>query len=114
MQSISFLAGPEYQSFSKADITTIQNTSYTISNYSNRMGIRLEGSSLLSVKDQSIISSALLPGTIQVPPSGLPIISAYDGGTTGGYPRLVILPESELNKIAQKRPGEKIFFKKVG
>jgi len=74
------------------------------------MGFRLNGEILDSAKEDNIISSALICGTIQVPPSGLPIISMYDSGTMGGYPRLAIVCEEDMDRLAQLKPHDSIQF----
>jgi allophanate hydrolase subunit 2 len=47
---------------------------------------------------------------VQVPPSGLPIVLGPDGGTTGGYPVVGVIPQSGLDALAQRRPGERVRF----
>ena len=61
----------------------------------------------------SIISSAVMPGTVQLTPSGQMIILHRDCQTTGGYPRILQLDEKSLNNLAQLRIGDKIKFEIV-
>ena len=61
----------------------------------------------------SIISSPVIPGTVQLTPSGQMIILHRDCQTTGGYPRILQLDEKSLNNLAQLRIGDKIKFEIV-
>ena len=78
---------------------------FTVSSDSNRMAIKLSGDHLDCQKVE-ILSSAVIPGTIQLPPGGYPIVLMKDCQTTGGYPRIAKVIDEDLGKLAQKRPGE--------
>ena len=82
--------------------------SFKVAASSNRMGIRLEGS--LDCDFQEIASSAVVPGTIQLPPNEQPIVLMNDCQTTGGYPRIGKVLDEDLGKLSQVRPGQKITF----
>lgn len=109
-QTIRLFKGPEFDHFSEEDKNNFINTPYVLSSTSNRMGLRLDGPPLDSTKDTSIISSPLISGTIQVPPSGLPIIAMYDSGTMGGYPRIAVVYEEDLDILAQLKPHDSLIF----
>jgi allophanate hydrolase subunit 2 len=72
------------------------------------MGLRLEGDAVISDKSIELVSSGLVQGSIQIPPSGLPIISSVDGQTIGGYPRIANVISSDLNILGQLKAGDKI------
>ena len=74
---------------------------------SDRMGIRLTGATL-ECDYHEIASSAVIPGVIQLPADGHPIVLMNDCQTTGGYPRIGKVREEELGKLAQLRPGQSI------
>ena len=59
----------------------------------------------------SMLTSATLPGTIQLTPAGKLIILMKDGQTTGGYPRILQLSDMAMSILAQKRSGDHISFK---
>jgi len=61
----------------------------------------------------SIITSPVLPGTVQVMPSGKLIILMKDAQTTGGYPRVFQLTEKSIAILAQKKAGDKINFRLI-
>ena len=62
---------------------------------------------------QPIITSLVLPGTIQLTPSGSLIILMRDCQTTGGYPRILQLSEASINRLAQKSTGDKVRFELI-
>ena len=61
----------------------------------------------------SMLTSATLPGTVQLTPSGKLIILMKDGQTTGGYPRILQLTDTAISILAQKRTGDTISFKLI-
>ncbi len=94
--------GPEYEFLSEASKNILDKNLYKIGMDSNRMGIRLKGPKLSCSIHQLENSLPVLPGFIQLPPSGLPIVVLQDGQVTGGYPRIAYVPSrflSELNQI---------------
>ena len=68
---------------------------------------------LLENNLEAIITSLVLPGTVQLTPSGKLIVLLRDCQTTGGYQRVLQLKESAMNIMAQKYTGSKINFKLV-
>ncbi len=107
---IRALPGPEMSRFSEESKKAFWNTCWQLTNESNRMGARLSGTSLSLTKQQDMESHAVMPGTVQVPPSGQPIVLLADSQTTGGYPKIATVIEADLWKLAQTRPGEEIRF----
>ncbi|MCW8880375.1 MAG: biotin-dependent carboxyltransferase family protein [Kangiellaceae bacterium] len=81
---------------------------YKISADSNRMGLRLVGQPISTRKSEQIMSSGLVPGTIQIPSSGLPIIAGVDGQTIGGYPRIGSVISADLPLLGQLKANDKI------
>jgi urea carboxylase len=75
------------------------------------MGIRLipDSESTLKSSDRNMISTVVLPGTIQMTPSG-PIILGPDAQTSGGYPRIAQVCQVDQAILAQKSPGKSIRF----
>lgn len=58
-------------------------------------------------------SEALVPGSLQVPPSGAPVLFLADAPTTGGYPVVAVLVDADLDRAAQLRPGQQLTFRQV-
>ncbi len=77
------------------------------------MGARLEGPELKRIEDGDLVSEAVAPGTIQVPPSGKPIVLLGDCQTIGGYPKIAHVITIDLPIAAQLRPGDRMRFREV-
>ena len=107
-KTINVFRGPEFKCLSKESIKTLFNEEFSIG-INNRMAYNL----LEKIQDgvNSIISSGVIPGTVQLTPSGNIIILHRDCQTTGGYPRILQLNEKSLNDLAQLRTGDIIRFK---
>ena len=75
---------------------------------SDRMGLRLEGGEILPGNPPELVSEAVAPGTIQLPPSGAPVVLLGDCQTIGGYPKIVHVITVDLGHAAQDaRPLER-------
>ena len=109
--SLRVTAGPEFEQFSKAAQDRFLNSTFRISADSNRMGIRLLSSEKIMPNTGEIHSSAIIPGTIQVPKSGQPIVMSHDHQTTGGYPRIANVITHDLDYLTQLKPGTSITFR---
>ncbi len=80
---------------------------------SDRMGIRLSGGKLERVVAGDLVSRAVMPGTVQVPADGQPIVLMADAQTLGGYPQLAHVITVDLPLMAQLRPGDTVRFAEV-
>lgn len=111
MQSaqIEVFKGPEFDSLSKHQQKLLFLKPFTVSSHSNRMGYQLK--EVLENELKPIITSAVLPGTVQLTPSGKLIILMRDCQTSGGYPRVLQLKESAINVLSQKFTNQLILFK---
>ena len=74
------------------------------------MGYRLQGEALEKVTDEQLVSSAVSFGTVQLLPNGQLIVLMADHQTTGGYPRIAHVITTHLQKLAQMKADDKIFF----
>ena len=101
---IDVFKGPEFELFTAKELEKLLSNVHTISNKSNRMGYRMEETMVLHNK--SMITSPVLPGTVQLTPSGQLIILMKDAQTTGGYPRVFQLTEKSIAIMAQKKAGD--------
>lgn len=108
---IDVFAGPEFSFLSKEKEMILFKSEFTIAENSNRMAIQLKEPFVNDL--EPIITGPVLPGSVQLTPSGNIIILARDCQTTGGYPRILQLSEKGLQVLSQKLPGEKITFRKV-
>jgi biotin-dependent carboxylase-like uncharacterized protein len=106
---IKVYEGPEYNFLDHEQQKSLVNTTFTISKENNRMGYRLNE---LIINDlDAIITSAVLPGTVQLTPSGELIVLMRDCQVTGGYPRILQLTENAINILAQKSTGDRFIFR---
>ena len=103
--------GPEFTLLSKAQKGQLESIVFTISKDNNRMGYKLEES--IENKLKSILTSAVMPGTVQLTPSGKLIVLMRDCQVTGGYPRVLQLTENAINILAQKTKNGTFKFKIV-
>ncbi|MER6006952.1 biotin-dependent carboxyltransferase family protein [Nonomuraea angiospora] len=83
---------------------------YSVSQDSNRVGVRLSGAELVRAKEGELPSEGMVTGAIQVPPSGQPIVFLADHPPTGGYPVIGVVREADLPVAAQLRPGDEVRF----
>jgi len=97
------LRGPEYDSFAPEAQHAFWSDEWLVTPNSNRMGYRLSGTTLVRESGADLLSHAVLPGTIQVPPNGQPIVLMNDAQTTGGYPKIGAVIRADLWKLAQVR-----------
>jgi biotin-dependent carboxylase-like uncharacterized protein len=79
----------------------------------DRMGIRLDGPALSidPVRAGHLLSKGVIPGTVQVPPDGRPIVLLADAQTVGGYPVVGVVPRVDLPRLAQLREGDAVTFR---
>ncbi len=108
---IEVYKGPEFNKLSVSEIKKLKSTSFTISKDNSRMAYQLEQPLKNSL--EPIITSPVMPGTVQLTPSGSLIVLMRDCQTTGGYPRILQLKETSINSLAQKFTGQNIAFKLV-
>lgn len=112
-RTIKVILGPDHHVFTSESIYTFFTEMYEVTNQSDRMGYRLTGPTLYHKESADIISDAILPGTIQVPAGGEPIVLLADRQTSGGYPRIATVISSDIHYVAQTLPGEKLCFEQV-
>ena len=109
--SVRIMIGPQDDEFSDAGIESLLNSSYVVSDQSNRQGLRLEGPAIESKSRRyDIVSDAVVNGSIQVPGDGKPIILLADRQTTGGYAKIATIATVDLPRLGQATPGTNITF----
>ncbi|AQU88422.1 allophanate hydrolase [Komagataeibacter nataicola] len=99
--TVRFLPAAEYEEFLPRSRERFMTENWTLSSSANRMGYRLEGAELGMRRPLSLFSHGIVPGTIQVPPSGQPIVQMLDANTCGGYPKIGTVIEADLHLLAQ-------------
>ena len=113
IENIRVIKGTNYDYFSKQGKKIFFEKEFTVTNLSDRMGMRLNGPKIENIIDTNIRSEGLIKGVIQVPPDGNPIIMLSDHGTIGGYPKIGVVISADYDKLVQLQPGSKIKFKEV-
>ena len=112
-KSIRVIKGTNFNYFSEEAKNKFFKDEYLVTNLSDRMGMRLEGSKLDNIVSSNIKSEGLVKGVVQVPADGNPIILFSDHGSIGGYPKIAVVITADHDKAAQLIPGSKIKFKEV-
>lgn len=107
---IKFTRGPDHNIF-KNHIKFFEDVSFEVSTDSNNMGIRLNRVKIINYKDFEVISRGIIPGAIEITPSGQPIVLHRGRGGTIGYPVLGCVTSHDLNMIGQVRPRDEVRFK---
>lgn len=107
-KAIEVFKGPEFDLLTNKQKEKLVSQEFTVSKNNNRMAYQLE--ELLTNSLKPIITSLVIPGTIQLTPHGNLIVLMRDCQTTGGYPRVLQLKESAINKLAQKFTGNCVRF----
>jgi biotin-dependent carboxylase-like uncharacterized protein len=100
--------GPEFELLNSNLQKRLFENSFSISKDVSRMGYRLN--ELIENDVPALLTSSVLPGTVQLTPSGTLIILTRDCQVTGGYPRILQLSEKAINILSQKTAGQKIDF----
>ncbi|WP_043840835.1 biotin-dependent carboxyltransferase family protein [Amycolatopsis taiwanensis] len=108
--TLRVIAGPRHEWFTETALKTLLTSPYTVTTESNRIGIRLDGPPLAHREKWEAGSDAVVPGCLQVPPSGRPTLVLADHPATGGYPVIAVVVSSDVDKAAQARPGMRIRF----
>jgi antagonist of KipI len=111
--TLRFIRGVDWNRFSASTLQRLTREAFTVSPDSDRMGVRLDGPELKRQDKADLISEAVSPGTIQVPPSGKPILLLGDCQTIGGYPKIAHVITVDLGIAAQLRAGDRVRFSEV-
>jgi antagonist of KipI len=111
--SLRFIRGVDWNRFNDVTIQRFTQHEFTVSPDSDRMGVRFDGSELKREDETDLVSEAVAPGTIQIPPSGKPILLLGDCQTIGGYPKIAHVITVDLSIAAQLRAGDGVRFIEV-
>jgi len=104
---LGMLPGPHVGHFPAGALDDFLNATFSVSLTSDRTGYRLDGP-ILAHNDAGadILSAGLLPGCVQVPASGQPVVLMADAPTSGGYTQIATLSQLDRARLAQIPPGE--------
>lgn len=104
------LRGPRDDWFTDESLDRLTGSSYVVSADSDRVGLRLRGAPLDRARGDELPSEGVVPGAVQVPPSGLPTLFLADAPVTGGYPVVAVVLDADLDLAGQLRPGQPVRF----
>lgn len=107
---IRVMAGPQDDHFTPEALAALTSSPYRVTTQLDRMGCRLDGPALAHVSGYNIVSDGIVPGHIQVPGDGLPIVLLRDCQTVGGYPKIATIISADLDRFAQLPPGSAVRF----
>ena len=113
-QPVRVLFGPQDDYFDSTNLAAFLQTEWTIGNDADRMGYRLEGPALVHRDRKEIVSDGVVPGAIQVPGHGRPIVLLSDAQTSGGYAKIATVISADLGLFGQLLPGNTVRFVAVG
>ena len=111
--ALRFVRGVDSERSGPAVLQTLSRESFFVSPDSDRMGVRLDGPRLEHGENADLPSEAVAPGTVQLPPSGKPILLLNDCQTIGGYPKLAHVITVDLPIAAQLRAADVVRFNEI-
>ena len=114
LTEIDVLLGPRDDWFSPEVVAAFLAGEWTLTPRSNRVGLRLAGVPLERARTDELPSEGTVPGSIQVPPTGQPVVFTADHPVTGGYPVIACVARHDLDRIGQVPVGGRVRFRAVG
>ncbi|HEX7878722.1 MAG TPA: biotin-dependent carboxyltransferase family protein [Candidatus Eisenbacteria bacterium] len=112
-RALAVTPGPQHDWFTRAAHDAIGIAEWTVHDHSDRLGIRLTGSTLDRTDDRELLTEGVLLGSIQVMPDGSPVILFVDQQTTGGYPKIATVASVDRHRLGQLRPRDTVRFEWV-
>jgi biotin-dependent carboxylase-like uncharacterized protein len=104
------LPAAEYEDYTPASREIFWSTEWKVTPQSDRYGYRLSGETLEPIAAMEMRSHGIVPGVIQVPPGGQPIVQMRDAQPSGGYPKLGTVIEADLWRLGQAAIGSRVRF----
>ena len=105
--------GPRSDWFDDDARVALFDGEWTVAADADRVGVRLDGPVLTRRRAGELPSEGMVPGALQVAPTGRPTVLLADGPVTGGYPVIAVVADADLDLLAQARPGSRIRFRHV-
>ena len=110
LTTVRVIPAAEYACYHSTSQAAFWSGEWKITAQSDRYGYRLGGQPLVPKTPLEIRSHGIVPGVIQVPPGGQPIIQMRDAQPTGGYPKLGTVIEADLWRLGQAPIGSRLRF----
>ena len=109
-EPLRVVLGPQDDYFTPETVAAFLAATYRVTHRSDRMGTWLDGPPIVHADGYNVLSDGLVPGCIQVPGAGQPVVLMMDCQTIGGYPKLATIISADLPHFAQCRPGTPVTF----
>jgi antagonist of KipI len=107
---VRLLPATHFDNLTQTSCKLLFSESFTVQADSNRVGLRLSGSTLEFDEPVEMVSEGCVPGLLQLPPSGQPIAFGPECPVSGGYPRIGQVAAVDIPRLAQRRPGDALRF----
>lgn len=107
---VRLLPGPRPEWFPGDPLAALRREPWEVAPDSDRTAVRLAGRALAR-RPGEFPPEGLLPGAVQVPPSGQPVVLLADVPVTGGYPVAAVVHPDDLRLLAQARPGTAVHLR---
>ncbi len=108
---IRAMLGPQSEAFSDAARQLFFESTFAVSNLTDRQGARLDGAVIPAIDGKhDIVSDPAYMGAVQIPSDGKPIVLLADRQPTGGYAKIASVISADLAKVVQRPPGADISF----
>jgi len=112
--TLRVLPAAQYAQFTAESRRILVEAAWQVTRDVNRQGYRLAGSEALRLAEPlELLSHGIVPGTVQVPPAGQPIIQLAEANTCGGYPKIATVIEPNLWRLGQVPSGCAVRFEPV-
>jgi len=110
MGPLRVVLGPQDDYFAPETVVAFLAATYRVSHRGDRMGTWLDGSPIVHAHGYNVLSDGLVPGCIQVPGTGQPVVLLMDCQTIGGFPKLATIITADLPRFVQCKPGAMVDF----
>jgi biotin-dependent carboxylase-like uncharacterized protein len=110
LPAVRVLPAAEYERFTEASREAFWAQPWRITHQSDRYGYRLQGPGIEATTPMELRSHGIVPGVIQVPPGGQPIVQMRDAQPSGGYPKIGTVIEADLWRLGQAPIGSSVRF----
>jgi biotin-dependent carboxylase-like uncharacterized protein len=110
--TLRLVAGPRDGWLHPPGLEQLIGSPWTVLPMSDRSGLRLSGPPIAR-RDGDLPSEGVVPGAVQVPSDGIPIVLGPDAGVTGGYPVVAVVLDADVDMLGQLGPGARLRFRLV-
>jgi len=111
---IRLILGPQDNAFAPDIVARLTKCIFTVTPQRDRMAMVLGETTLPAANGHDIVSDGTVPGSIQVPGSGMPLVLLAESQTTGGYPKIATVASVDLARLAQMPVGAEVRFALIG